>query len=167
MIVGARFGWPNQQWRYNDNNPERFHRNGDDSRICEMTNKFGLPKFGEVQRESAKLRSQCVRARQTGASFPRPRDRGRRERSAFVFALWRSTLLEIDRFRRVVDYYFKYRDNLELIIRLHGKLAPRSMACEPWACRSQCGDTASFMPAALAALFTIALTARSVSQPLP
>jgi hypothetical protein len=46
-----------------------------------------------------------------------------------------------------------------------GKLAPRSMACEPCARRSQCDDTASFMPAAFAARFTIALTARSVSLP--
>jgi hypothetical protein len=42
---------------------------------------------------------------------------------------------------------------------------PRSIACEPWACRSQCGDTASLMPALAAVRFTMPLTARSVSDP--
>jgi hypothetical protein len=37
-----------------------------------------------------------------------------------------------------------------------GNDSPRSIACEPWACRSQCGDTASLMPAAFAARFTMA-----------
>jgi hypothetical protein len=41
------------------------------------------------------------------------------------------------------------------------------MACEPWACRNQCGDAASLMPALVAARFTIALTLRSVSLPPP
>src|SRR5262249_23283530 len=39
-----------------------------------------------------------------------------------------------------------------------GSEAPRSMACEPWACLSQCGETAALMPALAAARLTIALT---------
>jgi hypothetical protein len=42
-----------------------------------------------------------------------------------------------------------------------GSEAPRSMACEPCAWRSQCGDTASLMPAFLAVRLTMPLTARS------
>ena len=39
------------------------------------------------------------------------------------------------------------------------------MACEPWACLSQCGETASLMPALAAARFTMPLTVRSVRWP--
>jgi hypothetical protein len=45
--------------------------------------------------------------------------------------------------------------------------APRSMACEPGAWRSQWGETASLMPALAAARLTMALTLRSVSLPPP
>jgi hypothetical protein len=45
-----------------------------------------------------------------------------------------------------------------------GKLAPRSIACKPWACRSQCSDTASSIPAVFAVAFIIKLTTRSVSR---
>src|SRR5262245_28920620 len=48
-----------------------------------------------------------------------------------------------------------------------GSVAPRSIAWEPWAWRSQCGDTNIVMPAFLAARLTIPLTARSVSFPPP
>ena len=40
-----------------------------------------------------------------------------------------------------------------------GSEAPRSMACEPCAWRSQCGDTASLMPAFLTVRLTTPLTA--------
>jgi predicted ATPase len=33
--------------------------------------------------------------------------------------------------------------------------APRSIACDPWACRSQCGETASLMPAFFAVAFSM------------
>ena len=46
-----------------------------------------------------------------------------------------------------------------------GREASRWIACEPWACRSQWGETASLIPALAAVRFTMPLTARSVSEP--
>src|SRR5262249_37882184 len=43
--------------------------------------------------------------------------------------------------------------------------APSSMACEPCACRSQCGEIAALTPALAAVRFTIPCTARAVSRP--
>jgi hypothetical protein len=41
-----------------------------------------------------------------------------------------------------------------------GSVAPRSMACDAWACRSQCGEIGASMPAFAAARRTSPWTAR-------
>src|ERR1039458_9738336 len=45
--------------------------------------------------------------------------------------------------------------------------APRSRACEAWACRIQCGETARSMPARTAAWRTMRSTASGFREPNP
>ena len=48
-----------------------------------------------------------------------------------------------------------------------GRLAPPSIACEPWAWRSQCGETSGLMPALMAARLIMPVHRCSMSLPPP